>query len=105
MAVLASVLGMTTDAGSGSSQTTGGATSAIDACGTATSRLIAINADQDVLIRFGSTTGATAATATDFRIPQNSTFIFSVNQATRYFTLYNNSGSTVNYYWCHLSQF
>ena len=100
MAVMSAVFGMSAEAGNSGSQTTGGATSAISV---GAGRLIAINVDQDVKIRFGNS--AVAAVTGDFRIPQNQTFVFSTNNDSAYFSLYNNSGSTANYSWAYLSKF
>ena len=92
---------MDTTPGNSGTQTTGGATAAINV-GTG-QRIIAINATQDVNIRFGNS--GVAAVSTDFRIPQNQTFTFSTNNDTQYFSLYNGSGSTATYYWAYLSKF
>jgi hypothetical protein len=66
--------------------------------------VIVINATQDVNIRFGSASSV-AAVSTDFRIPQNQTFTFTVHADSRYFSLYNGSGTTATYYWTYLNQF
>lgn len=101
MATLAAILGTDSTPGNSGSQTTGGATAAISV-GTG-QRIIAINADQDVRIRFGNS--SVAAVSTDFRIPQNQTFTFGTNNETTFFSLFNNSGSTANYSWTYLSKF
>src|SRR5690349_19643859 len=100
MALISAILGMSAEAGNSASQTTGGATSAISV---GAYRQLAINADQDVRIRFGNS--SVAAVVTDFRIPQNQTFVFNTGPDTAYFSLYNNSGSTANYSWAYLSKF
>ena len=102
MALQASVLAMAGDiAGTSGSQTTGGATATQNI---GANRLIAVNATQDMQVRFGSASGV-AAVAGDFRIPANSTFVFSTAADSAYMSLYNNSGSTATWNWAYLSKF
>jgi len=104
VATFASILALSTDPANSGSQTTGGATAAISVNPGAPTqrRIIAINANQDVNIRFGNS--SVAAIATDFRIPQNQTFTFDTGQENSYFSLYNGSGLTVTYWWAYLNK-
>ena len=67
--------------------------------------MLAINADQDVTVRFGPV-GLGAADATDFRIPQNSTMVFDLGrdkESVRFFNL--SSTTAANIWYLALSKF
>ena len=67
--------------------------------------LIAVNADQDITIRFGQV-GMSAADGTDFRIPQNVTIVFDMGRDKEYIRLFNKSATTAaNIYYIPLSKF
>jgi hypothetical protein len=104
MALIAGVLGLNDAVGNSGTQTTGGSTAAIPLL---VNEQIAINANQDINIRFSNTnaTGVTAAVAADFRIPQNSTFVFHIPKSVNEMFLYNGSGSTATYWWTYLNKF
>ena len=68
--------------------------------------IFAINADQDITIRFGPPSFSASAAATDFRIPQNSTMVFDVGRQYTSFKVFNLSGSTAaNVYYMKLVKF
>src|SRR5581483_3464364 len=58
-----------------------------------TNVVFAINADQDITIKFGIA-GMAAAATTDFRIPQNQTFTFFTGRNFDRIRVFNQSGST-----------
>ena len=63
-------------------------------------RLFAINADQDITIRFGLSTGnMTTVDNADYRIPANSQDVFDLGDAFDSFQVYNLSGVTANVYY------
>lgn len=67
--------------------------------------IFAINADQDITIKFGLP-GLAAATANDFRVPANSTMVFDVGSHYTSFRCFNLSGTTTaNIYIQFLSKF
>ena len=101
MATLSAILVMDGVPGNSGSQTTGASTAQIFV---GNRRLIAINADQDVRIRWGSVSGPSAV-STDFRIPANQTFTLDSGDEHPYFSLFNGSGVTANYSWAYLSKF
>lgn len=100
MAIIASNLALSAEAGVSGTQTTGGATAPINI---GTGRVFAINATGDVQIRAGNS--SVAAVAGDFRIPANQTFVFSTSPDNQYISLYNNSGGTITYNIGYLSKF
>lgn len=57
----------------------------------------AINANGDINIRFGPT-GLPAATAADFRIPANSTYIYPVSKQNQAIRIYNPGGTSITYW-------
>ncbi len=68
----------------------------------AKNRIFAVNGNQDLCIKFGVT--GVVATATNFRIPQGSTFTFDMGQANDHIDLFNPSGSTATYWVTLLSR-
>jgi len=66
-------------------------------------RIFALNADQDVMIRFG-TTGMSAASATNFRIPANSYVQFDLGTQLSHIRLFNNGSVTANWFIQYLSK-
>ncbi len=67
--------------------------------------LLAVNADQDITIRFGPT-GMGAADDADFRIPQNSCMVFDMGRDKDYIRFFNNSSTTAaNIWYLPLSKF
>ena len=102
MALIASVLGLGDQIGN---STTLAASTSTGAIAITKGRQIAINATQDMCIRFTASASVSAATATDFRIPQNQTFVFSVPAEITTMYLFNPSASTLTYYWTYLSKF
>ena len=67
--------------------------------------LLAVNADQDITVRFGPT-GMAAADTTDFRIPQNVTIVFDMGRGVDYIRLFNNAAATAaNIWYLPLSKF
>jgi hypothetical protein len=99
MAVQASILSMSVEAGNSGTLANTTASAAIPV---GLFRVIAINATQDMNIRFGN--GSVQAAATDFRIPANATFVFNTGQDTQDFSLYNNSGASLTYFWAYLQK-
>lgn len=53
----------------------------------------AINADQDITIKFG-TAGMAAAAATDFRIPANQTYVYDLGRNFDRVRVFNLSSTT-----------
>ena len=66
-------------------------------------RIFVLNADQDVMIKFGLT-GMSAATATDFRIMANTYVIFDMGTQVGFIRLFNNGASTANWFVQYLSK-
>ena len=66
-------------------------------------RIFVFNADQDVMIKFGNT-GMGAAAATDFRIIANTYAPFDMGQQVGFIRLFNNGGSTANWFIQYLSK-
>lgn len=56
-------------------------------------KLFAINATQDITIKFG-VTGLAAAAATDFRIPANTNVVFDTGSQITSIRVFNLSGTT-----------
>ena len=70
-----------------------------------TNVVFAINADQDITIKFG-VSGMGAAAATDFRIPQNQTYTFDTGYYIDRIRVFNMNGTTAaNVYIQPLSKF
>jgi len=67
--------------------------------------LFSINADQDITIRFGVPGFSAAASATDFRIPANSTFTYDVGRNYTSFKCFNLAATPVNIYIMFMSKF
>lgn len=66
-------------------------------------RIFILNADQDVMIKFGQT-GMGAAAATDFRIIANTYAPFDMGNNVRFIRLFNNGASTANWFIQYLSK-
>jgi|SRR5581483_7466162 len=66
--------------------------------------IFAINADQDITIKFGAA-GLSNAATTDFRIPANSTLVFDVGTKFTSFKVFNQGASAANIYYMFLSKF
>lgn len=67
--------------------------------------IFAINADQDITIRFGQTGAVTNASATDFRIPANVIAVYDIGRGWPAFKVFNLSASTaVNVYYQFLAK-
>lgn len=67
--------------------------------------LLALNADQDITIRWGPT-GMGAADDTDFRIPSGTTMVFDMGRDKDYIRLFNRSTTTAaNIWYLALSKF
>lgn len=70
-----------------------------------TNVIFAINADQDITIRFGLPGFATAAGTGDYRIPANSQNVYDVGNHYTSFKCYNLSATPTNIYIQFLSKF
>ena len=60
--------------------------------------LLAVNADQDITIRWGPT-GMGAADDTDFRVPQGVTIVFDMGRDKDYVRFFNRSATTAADIW------
>jgi hypothetical protein len=60
-------------------------------------KLFAINATQDICIKFG-VTGMSAAAATNFRIPANQTAVFDTGEAFTHIRVFNLGSSAADIY-------
>ena len=101
MAVQSSVLGFAGDACITATPSAGTSTSEITLGNDA---IFAINADQDVMIRFGNP-GMGAATATNYRIPANQQTVFYTSTANTSIRVFNNGSSTANIFIQKLSRY
>lgn len=61
--------------------------------------IIAINADQDITIRFGPPGGVGAPDDTDFRLPQNTQSTFDMGNGWTSFKVFNRSTTTAANIW------
>lgn len=68
-------------------------------------QIFAINATQDITIRFGLPGFSSAAGTADFRIPAGSTMVFDTGTAYTSFKVYNLGTSACNIYIQPLSKF
>lgn len=105
MALIAGVLALPDISSSSANSTTLAGTTSTAAIVVTPNTLIAINATQDMSVRFSGSAAVTAAVATDFRIPANSTFTFSVSENETKMFFYNDSSTTLTYWWQYLSKF
>lgn len=67
--------------------------------------VVAINADQDIMIRAGAAGAVATPTSSDFRIPSGVTFVFMTDRNAPSFKLFNNGASSANIYIQRMSQF
>jgi hypothetical protein len=67
--------------------------------------IFAINATQDITIKFGPPGFSALASAADFRIPANSTMVWDNGTQYTSFKCFNLSGSVCNVYIMFLSKF
>lgn len=68
-----------------------------------TNRIFAVNATDDVNIKFGNS-GMAAASAADFRIPANTVATFDLGSYTDRVRLFNNTAASVTYWILMLSR-
>lgn len=68
-----------------------------------TNRIFAINADQDITIKFGNT-GMTVATGVEYRIPANQQTTFDTSDAYASIRVFNKGASAANIYIQKLSR-
>ena len=66
-------------------------------------RIFAINADQDITIKFG-TAGMSAATTSDYRIPANQQTTLDLGSSLTSIRVFNQGASTANVYILLLSR-
>lgn len=102
MSVQSSILNCSSEAALNFAQATGGA---IATQTPGKFRIFAVNANQDVFIKFGNAAVVADAGVTSFRIPANQTLVFGTGADSASFSIFNNSGSTANISIQFLNQF